>query len=110
MALTIANVNAQAEDVFGRHRVRLVTVTFDSSYPTGGESFTPADVGLSQIDAVFVSPDSNAAGGHTVQYDYTAETLKVYVEEAVAAGGPLLEIAAASNLSTLVVRVFVIGN
>ena len=109
MALTVAH-RSRSEDVSGRHRTRHVVVTFDSSYPTGGESFTPADVGLAEFDIVLVSPDSNAAGGHTVQYDYTAKKFKVYVEEAVAAGGPLLEIANATDLSTLVIRVLCIGN
>lgn len=110
MALTVANRDARAADVFGRHKVVFSKVTFDSSYPTGGESFVPADVGLAEFDIVLVSPDSNAAGGHVVQYDYTAKKFKVFVEEAVAAGGPLLEIANATDLSTLVIRVLAIGN
>lgn len=109
MALTVAH-RSRSEDTAGRHRTRHVVVTFDSSYPTGGEAFTPANVGLAEFDVVLISPDANALGGHTVQYDYTAQKLKVFVEEAAAAGGPLLEIADASDLSTLVIRVLCIGN
>lgn len=109
MALTVQDVDSRAHDVFGRHKIKLVNVTFDSSYDTGGESLTPAMVGMAKFDIVLVSPDANALPGHVVQYNYTTQKLMVFVEEAVAAGGPLLEIAAASNLSTLVARVICIG-
>lgn len=110
MALTLAKTNKQVGDeVFGRTRVRIREVTFDSSYPTGGESFTPADVGLSEFLAVLVSVDSAAAGGHVVQYDYTNKKLMAFVEEAVAAGGALVEVANTTNLSNLKVRVVAIG-
>lgn len=108
MALTVQNVNARADDTFGRHRVKIVKVTFDNSYASGGESFTPADVGMAAFDLVLVSVDANALGGYVVQYDYTAQKLRVFEEEAAAAGGPLLE-EGAVDLSTLVVRVLCIG-
>lgn len=111
MALTIANVNAQAEDVFGRHRVRLVTVTFDTSYPTGGESFTPADVGLSQFDVVLFSPDSSPA--YQFAYDYTNKKILVFgvqQDPDAAVTDPFDEEDAAADLSTVSIRVLVIGN
>lgn len=110
MALTISNVDSRSDDVWGRHKVRIVSVTFDSSYATGGESLTPNNVGLAQFDIVIPSVDANAEGGHVVQYDYTAQTLMVFVEESTAAGGPLLEAASATDLDGLVVRVLCVGN
>lgn len=113
MALTIANVDARAEDVFGRHKVRIVTVTFDSSYPTGGESFTPANVGLAQIDYVGISPDAAVLPGYVVQYDYTDEVLIVFGVEQdadAATTDQLDEEDDTTDLSTLVVRLLVIGN
>jgi hypothetical protein len=109
MALTVANVDSFSDDVFGRHKVRIVEVTFDSSYASGGESLTPSDVGLSDISIVLISPDANALEGYVVAYDYTAEKLMVFEEEAVAAGGPLVE-EGAVNLSTLVVRLLILGH
>lgn len=110
MALAIANTSPQNQALsLGGLNGVLKTVTFDSSYPTGGESFSPADVGLSSFYLVAVFPDANALPGHVVQYNYTSGKLMVFVEEAVAAGGPLLEIANTSNLGTLVVRVLCLG-
>ena len=109
MALTVANVNSRAADVFGRHKVAAVTVTFDSSYATGGESFAPANVGLSEFDIVLISEDSAAGPGYQVKFNYTTKKLQVFEEEAVAAGGPLLEAANATDLSALKVRVLAIG-
>jgi hypothetical protein len=43
------------------------TIDFDSSYPKGGESFKPADLGLRQIDSILFD-DRNGIG---FDYDYT---------------------------------------
>lgn len=108
MALTVTH-RSRSEDVSGRHRTRHVEVTFDNSYATGGLSFTPANVGLSEFDVVLISPHAGV-GGYTIQYDYTTNKLLVFVEEAVAAGGPLLEVANATDLSTLKARILCVGN
>lgn len=110
MALTIANTTPQSGDVWGRQKTRIVTVTFDSSYDTGGESLTPADVGLSSFTIVDPCVDAADLPGYIVHFNYTTNKLMVFVEEAVAAGGPLLEVAAATNLATLKVRVLVVGH
>lgn len=109
MALTLAMVHPEYPEVcIGGLRGKLLKVTFDNSYASGGESLTPASVGLSEIMFVIPQPDANALEGYVVQYDYTAQTLMAFVEESAAAGGPLLE-AGAVDLSTLVVRVLVLG-
>lgn len=36
-------------DYSGHHKIKSGTIAWDSSYPTGGEAITAADVGLSQI-------------------------------------------------------------
>ena len=111
MALTISNVNAIADDIWGRHKVRIVDVTFDSSYPTGGESFTAANVGLAELHMVLSIPKA-ATTNHVVQYDYTNSKLKVLGVEQDADGAtvePLDEETNTADLSTLVVRVLCIG-
>lgn len=113
MALTIANVDSRSEDVFGRHKVRIVTVTFDSSYDANGESFTPANVGLAQIDYVGVSPDAAVLPGYVVSYDYTNRKLLVFgvQQDADAAVTDVLDQEdAAVDLSTFKVRLLVVGN
>lgn len=57
-------------------------VTFDSSYATGGEALTPADLGLTTLDAVNVYP----SGGYLFDYDYTAKKLKALYPTAASAG------------------------
>lgn len=113
MALSIAPVKAPApDDVWGRHRIRIETVTFDASYPTGGESFTPAMVGMSEFALVVPSVDANSLKGEVVQYDYTAQKLVVLGVEQDADGTDteaLDEEDSTTDLSTLVVRVLIVG-
>ena len=83
---------------------QLVTVTFDSSYPTGGEPVTAATFGLS-ADPVAVVQASAARPQasfplHTVLYDSVNKKLVVKV----AAG---TEVVAATDLSTFVVDLLV---
>lgn len=114
MALTIENIDATSEDVWGRHKVRLVTVTFDDSYAAStGESLTPASVGLAEIVFVSVSPDAAGLAGAVVQVDYTAQTLEVFGVEQdadAATTEPLDAEDDTEDLSTLVVRLLVVGH
>jgi hypothetical protein len=113
VALTVTNTHQQLQALsVGNVRGRLVTVTFDASYAAGGESFTPADVGLSEFYCVIPSVDANANLPYVVQYDYTAQKLQVFgVEQDADASTtePLDEENAAADLSSLVVRVFCLG-
>lgn len=106
MALAAVDVDSLAYDTWGRQRTRVMQITFDSSYPTGGESFTAAMAGMAEVKGVFLSP---LASGYMVQWDRANAKLQVFVEEAVAAGGPLLEVADTTDLSALVVVALVVG-
>jgi hypothetical protein len=107
---TISRTDARfADDIVGKQRTKYLTYTFDSTYPTGGESLTAAEAGLAEILFVDIEPDAAGATGYVVQYNYTTKKLLVFVEEAVAAGGALLEVANGTNLATLVVRLRVSG-
>lgn len=99
MAVAVSNITRSIQ---GNRRVVYADVTFDSSYPTGGESLTAANLGLSsKID--FLTAQST--GGYTFEFIHSTSLLKVFVEEAAAAGGPLLELANATDISTVVTRV-----
>lgn len=78
MALTIGNLayqnNGSTYSVTG-------TIAFDSSYPTGGESLTAADVGLAVIEHIDVHPTSGLA----FEYDYTNALLLAY-EQGITTG------------------------
>lgn len=113
MALSISSVHPQAsDDVWGRLRVAVRTVTFDDSYPTGGESFTPADVGLSEFLFVDIQNDADGTLGFSFEYDYTAQTivaLGVEQDADAATTEPLDEEDDTEDLSAVVVRVLCIG-
>lgn len=68
MALTTTFVR---RSVFGNRRVTVADVDFDSSYPTGGESLTATNLGMSVLDLVLVSNK----GGLIFEYDYTNSKL-----------------------------------
>lgn len=110
MALSIANVKKQLPSVaVGGLRGRLVEVTFDNSYPTGGESFTADNVGLAEILYVGVSVKT---AGYVVVYDYANSKLKVFgvqQDADAAVTDPLDEEDDTADLSALVVRLFVLG-
>lgn len=110
MALAIETPTARSEDVWGRHKVRIVTVTFDSSYDAGGESFTPADVGLAEFTAVLFAPD--ASGPYVFTYDYTDQLILVQGVEQdadAATTEPLDEEDDTADLDAVSVRVICIG-
>lgn len=113
MAITISNVSAQHPKLsLGNVEARLVQITWDNSYPAGGESFTPALLGMSQIFAAVAEPILDKTNDllFPVGWDNTANTLQVFQEEATAAGGGLPELGDTSAaLNGLISRVLVIG-
>lgn len=52
------SVTINDRDVWGSHQVRWATVTFDASYPTGGEAVTAADFQLAELKNVLVAAPS----------------------------------------------------
>lgn len=79
MAVTVAKV-ANADTIYGNRRIRVRTITFDSSYPDNGEPLTPADVGLRAITFVgdTIVRKSDGADAVVVTYDYTNQKLIAY--------------------------------
>lgn len=89
--------------VFGNKRAVFGTVTFDASYPTGGEAVTAATFGLQNIDALIVL---GTRGVVTWSPWYNPATGKLLVQ--VTADGT--QAASEADLSTLVADVLVIGS
>lgn len=79
-------------------RAHLVKLTFDASYPTGGEPLTPALLDLKKVHHVFVEA---APGGYAVEYDPTNKKLKARVCAAEANHNHTLS---ASTLTTTLTR------
>lgn len=82
------------------------TVTFDSSYPTGGEAVSAADVGLSRI----TSADARFLGGFSAAFSFVEplvqSTGSVLLRLRAAAG---TEVPNATDASTVSVRLIVWG-
>lgn len=64
----------------GTRYVQLGTMAFDSSYPTGGEAITAANVGLSTIDRLEI--ENGSASGYRFEWDSTNSNIKVYWDNA----------------------------
>jgi hypothetical protein len=108
MALSLT---VNLHQVWGSRRVKLVTLAFDSSYPTGGEALptgtTTAKFGLSKVDFVIIP----TSAGYTFAYDYTNDKILAYYgDNNNAADGPAIEVPNTTDLSALTsVRAFVVG-
>lgn len=106
MALTVATPG-NASDVAGvpgNNKYVIKTVTFDSSYATGGEALTAVTLGLESVHIVLLSMENS---GYVAQYDYTNSKVALY--EAGADGAILDEVANTTDVSAVVVRVLAFG-
>lgn len=88
------------QTVVGDQRRVVATVTFDSSYPTGGEAVTPSNFGLQSIRNV--EPAVPVAGSRLVAWDGTNSKLKVFTAIGT-------EAADTSDQSTIIAPVVVYG-
>lgn len=105
MALTYS---ADRQEVVGSQRVIRGTITFDASYPTGGESFTPASVGLTQLNRLNVFP----SGPYVPAWNRStsAPLVLVYMgDNNNASDGPLIQVADTTDLSAVVVPFEAVG-
>jgi hypothetical protein len=89
---------------------RIVDVTLDGSYPAGGYPLTPAQLGLGASGQVFmVDPCTvSKTTGWLVGWDYTNAKLQVF-DGSGAANAAMNQVAAATVLTGVVVRLFVMG-
>ena len=108
MAVSLSQV--ERSTVFGDRRIKFYTVTFDSSYPTGGEPLSAATLGFQRVDFVMAEPAAAAAGTTAViaKYDYTNSTLQLF-ESGGAINAPLAEVTAAQDQSLTPCRIMVVG-
>ena len=104
MALAIT-VNKRG--VVGDLRYADLSLAWDSSYPTGGESFTPADAGMDAFHVVTAHQKS----GYTFDMDYTNnKILAYYYDYNGSADAVAIQVANAVDLSGVTShKVFVLG-
>lgn len=108
MAVTVAIVATSTPSVKpSQEGVSFVTatVTFDSSYPTGGEAVAASDFGLSSIRGLIVG--SNDEAGVSARWDASASKLKLFDEENTS--GIEAEFANTGDASANVVTLLAIG-
>ena len=77
MALTIttsSNGTDYPSGVIGDLKYKVIELTFDSSYATGGESLAASDIGFDQIVLAQIEPTD----GMTFAYDYTNSKVKAF--------------------------------
>jgi hypothetical protein len=77
MALTITTSSNGVDypsGVIGDLKYKVIELTFDSSYATGGESLTASDIGLDQI----VLAQIESTDGMSFAYDYTNNKVKAF--------------------------------
>ena len=107
MALTITTELATVLGGQGNRSLKLIDIDFDSSYPTSGESLTPASINFLSIDFLYAETTS----GFVFEYNYSGELLLAYYADYDAvADGALIQVANATDLSSVTnVRAMVIG-
>jgi hypothetical protein len=97
LGLTLAVVK---EGVQGDLAYWIGTATWDTAYAVGGESFTPANAGLSEIYHLTITNDTvTATTGLVPVWDKSAN--KIILLESLGAAGHLAEVDA-DNISGLV--------
>jgi len=93
MGLTIAS---REWGVGGNMRHNRFKITFDSSYPTGGEPLTVAKMGLKTLSNIVIEP----ASGYVFVYDRTNSKVKAYVTGA-SSGAVLAEEGDTTNMASV---------
>lgn len=93
MAVTVT-MDARAYDNLSTHRAVFGTITFDASYPTGGEALVGADLkNLGEIEKILFEPASNGTPViKHLKYDYVNKKVLVFDENGA-------QTAAATDLS-----------
>ena len=99
MALTVS----KAVTTFGDKKVSYGSITFDSSYPTGGEAITAAQLGLSKLSHLQVG-HANTTATRLITWNRSTSAAKLLVYTALST-----EATNASDQSTVIVSYIAIG-
>ena len=103
MAVTVTPDSAPGTD--GNRRQVYANVTFDSTYPAGGEVLDPAGFGLTRLDEV--TPLGPSTNGYVASWFPTTKKLKLH-QGGTAVSTPQAENTTA-NVSAETVRVRAVG-
>lgn len=105
MAATVSVVTGP--EVPGNRKFVTATVTFDSSYATGGEAITAASLGLNRLDFIWAV----TSDGFIPSWDgsTTSPKIKLFWVDTTTDGAALAEVPSTTDCSAVVVRVFAFG-
>jgi hypothetical protein len=92
-------------EVPGNRKLVTATITFDSSYVTGGEPLVLADLGLSRVDFITVS----SGQGYHGAWDGSLTAPKILAYRQTSATGALVEVPSTTDLSAINFKVLVLG-
>lgn len=92
-------------EVPGSRKEVVGVITLDSSYVTGGEAVTLAQLGLSRLDYLVVT----AGVGYLPTWDGSLTSPKILVYRQTAATGAFVEVPATTDVSAVTVRFLAIG-
>lgn len=92
-------------EVPGNRKEVVGVITLDSSYATGGEAVTLAQLGLNRLDYLMVT----AGIGYLPTWDGSTSSPKVLVYRQTAATGAFVEVPSTTDMSATTVRFFAVG-
>lgn len=94
-------------EVPGNRKFVTATVTFDSSYATGGEAITLGSLGLNRLDFIWAVTQD----GYVPAWDgsTTAPKVKLFWVDTTTDGAALAEVPSTTDVSAVVVRIFAFG-
>lgn len=103
----VTKLNSEFKALNGQsQRFAVAAITFDSSYPTGGESLTAATYNMTRIEAVVKIYDDDK---YMYNFDVPNQKLMVLNFNYDASDGPAQEIGNGTDLSGLNGRFLLIG-
>lgn len=100
--MAVTNARKFNPSIVASERATVTEVTFDSSYPTGGEPLTAADLGLTKVDFAIATLKTAGTGSVTqVWYDIANSKLMAFAAAA--------QIANTTDLSAVTAQVVAFG-
>lgn len=105
MAVSIANKLGLPYRIVGAQKETVRDVTFDSSYTSGGEALTAADLGLNVVERAVCNVQSVGGTVNVASASYDEEEELIHLFDETPG-----EVASEANVSEVVVRVVARGN
>lgn len=102
--MAVGTITRIAKFVPGATREVIFDLQMGTSYPTGGEPLTAAQIGLDDIYFL----EAAAALGTVLEYNHSTGKIKAW-RQGAAANAVMNEVANATNLSTITARCRAIG-